>query len=96
VDFTFGGGATPTTVGLQYQFNGNAWRTVDMPDMNTATYCNGCPQPAGPGEIPGVAFSFPVNASDLVQGTNTLQLGATGTWDGYPAVLGNVDLLTSK
>jgi hypothetical protein len=93
-NFTYAAPASPTTVGLQYRFNGNTWRDVPLPDMNAATYCSGCPQPAGPGELPGVAFSFPVDATDLVQGTNTLEFAATSTNDGYPPVLANIDLLT--
>jgi hypothetical protein len=96
VDFTFASQANPMTVGLAYRFNGKAWHTVAMPDMNAATYCSGCPQPAGPGEVPGVAFAVQVDASDLTTGTNTVEFSATGTWDSYPAVIGNIDLLTFK
>jgi hypothetical protein len=94
VDFTYVNGPTPTTVGLTYRFNAKAWHTVAMPDMNAATYCSGCPQPKGPGEVPGVAFAVPVDASDLSTGTNTVEFAVTGTWDSYPAVIGNIDLLT--
>jgi hypothetical protein len=94
MSFTFTPPAAPTTVGLQYRFNGKAWHAVPLPDMNAATYCNGCPQAAGPGELPGVAFSFSVDATELVQGNNTVEFAATSTNDGYPPVLGNIDLLT--
>jgi hypothetical protein len=91
--FTFASPASPTTVGLKYRFNGGTWHAVPLPDMNAATYCNGCPQAAGPGELPGVAFSFPVDATELVQASNTVEFAATSTNDGYPPVLGNIDLL---
>jgi len=93
VTYTFIGQFTPDSIGQRYRFNGSTWRTPSvMPDFKAATYCGSCPFPPGAGNV-AVAFAIPVEPSDLMAGTNTVEFASSGTYDGIPAILGNAELL---
>ena len=82
-----------TTIAPHYRLNGGTWKDPNpAPNYTALTVCSGCPgAPVGGSGIP---FSFPVALSDLTAGTNTLEFSTDGTFNSYPPVLANIDLLT--
>jgi hypothetical protein len=83
-----------STIGLQYRLNGGAWQVPNPPpDYSKAFFCGSCPMPPGNANW-SAAYAFPVPMSALVQGTNTLEIASSGTSNGWPPVLANIDLLT--
>jgi hypothetical protein len=85
---------TASTIGLQYRLNGSVWHTPNpSPDYSKAFFCATCPFPAGNANW-AVAYAFPVAPTELVQGTNTLEIQTSGTSTAFPPIVGNIDLLT--
>jgi hypothetical protein len=77
-----------TTWGISYRLNGGTWRnhnltTGDLADMNAI---------AG-GPLGMLALAIDVPTSDLVSGTNTLELLPLNAPMDYPPVVANIDLL---
>jgi hypothetical protein len=92
VGYTFTGNS-PSALGIQYRLNNGPLRTPSpTPDFVGATQCQAW---GGTGPCNwAMNFAFSVPVSDLVQGTNTLEIVTSGTNDGWAPILANVDLLT--
>jgi hypothetical protein len=75
------------TINLQYRMNGDTWLTPNPgPDYSKVFKDN-----SGQDRWWAVAYSFPVS---VLQGSNTVEIKADGTNNGYPPVLENLELLT--
>ncbi|SHN87826.1 hypothetical protein [Bradyrhizobium erythrophlei] len=77
-----------TTWGIQYRFNGGTWRNYnftagDLADINAVA---GAP-------LGFLSWSLDVPTSDVVSGTNTLELVPLNAPMDFPPVVANIDLL---
>jgi hypothetical protein len=83
-----------TGISVHYRLNGGPWQTPNpSPDYSKAFFCGSCPFPPGDAGW-SIAYSFPVAVTDLVQGTNTVEVAADGECNCYPPSMGNIELLT--
>jgi hypothetical protein len=94
VGYTFAGNS-PAGLAIRYRLNNGPLRAPSpTPDFVRATQCQAWGgTPTDPCNW-AMNFAFSVPVSDLVQGTNTLQIVTSGTDDGWVPILANVDLLT--
>lgn len=93
VTYTYIFSFDPTTVALKYSINGGSLLDPSVqPNYAAQHLCTGCPgNPNGGG---GVPYSFPIDVSSLVDGTNTLRFTVANSNNGFPPVVANIDLLT--
>lgn len=85
---------TASRIVTKYRLNGGPWK-FPTPTPNYAAALNGGQWMTGEANW-AVGFSFAVAVSDLINGTNTLEIGSDGTSNAYPPILANIDLLTYK
>ena len=79
-----------TSWGISYRFNGGTWRTRNLTAGDLASINAIAGAPLG---ILSMLINVPV--TDLVQGTNTLELLPLNAPMDYPPVVTNIDLLLS-
>lgn len=92
IQYTYANGITPNNVAFHYRINNGSWLDPNpQPNYAAESACSGCPGPTGGG---GVLYSFPIDLSSLVQGTNTLEFTVDNSWNSYPPVISSIDLLT--
>jgi hypothetical protein len=86
--FNAAGHPADTSWGVSYRFNGGAWRTRNLTagDLSSINAIAGAPW----GEL-SMLINVPV--TDLVQGTNTMELLPLNAPMDYPPVVTNIDLL---
>ncbi len=82
---------SPTSVMLHYSLNSGPVQTPPQPNYAAEVLCTGCPgSPIGGG---GVLYSIAVPVAALLSGTNTVAITVDNQNNGYPPVIGNMDLL---
>jgi hypothetical protein len=92
VIYTYAASLTTSNVNLRYSLNGGPWLSPNpQPNYAAEEVCTACPGPTGAG---GVLYSFPVSLSNLVNGTNTIAFAVDNSWNSFPPVVANIDLLT--
>jgi hypothetical protein len=86
--FNAAGNPADTSWGINYRFNGGAWRTRNLTagDMAVINAIAGAPWGV-------LAMLIDVPVTDLVQGTNTMELLPLNAPMDYPPVVTNIDLL---
>jgi hypothetical protein len=85
----------PSALTIRYRLNNGPLRTPSpTPDYVGATQCQAWTVSMSSSCNWAINFAFSVPVSDLVQGTNTLQIATSGSNDGWAPILDNVDLLT--
>jgi hypothetical protein len=84
---------TTNNVALQYSINGGPLLNPNpQPNYAAQNLCTGCPgNPVGGG---GVLYSFPINLSSLVNGTNTITFSVSNSVNSYPPVISNIEVIT--
>jgi hypothetical protein len=80
-----------TTWGISFRFNGGTWRTCSLTASDIA---NINAIPGGPLGMLSMLIAVPV--TDLIEGTNTLELLPVNAPMDYPPVVTNIDLLLSN
>jgi hypothetical protein len=78
----------PTALGLRYRLNGGAWHDRYVTEIEANAFGG---EQQGAGLLNQVITLEP---SEVVDGTNVLEVGSVGTWTGaYRAAIVGVDLL---
>jgi hypothetical protein len=93
VTYTYVSTFNTSNVALQYSLNGGAYQNPStQPNYAAQLLCTTCPgNPNGGG---GVPYTFTVNVSDLVPGTNTIAFQVVNSINSFPPVVANIDLIT--
>ena len=93
VNYTYALNISPSNVAFHYRINGGAWTDPNpSPNYVAEDACSNCPgAPNGGG---GVSYAFSVPLGSLVQDANTVEFTVDNSWNSYPPVLTNVELLT--
>jgi hypothetical protein len=86
-------GASPTTLKMQFRWNGGPWRDA-LPSPTGLQPAAALCQAWGSGYCNwSIAYSTPVAPSDLVAGTNTLEVQAVTYNTGWAPILANAELI---
>jgi hypothetical protein len=91
VSYTWGGNATPANNVVHYRLNGGTWRAAQT-DVTAAT--RGQAWGGDAADNWAVAYMVPVDVGDLRAGSNDVEVSIDNASEGYPPILGNLELRT--